>query len=156
MIKDLLLKKAHGESEEEQKVYHKYILCKLEEIGFLIKLENIREIVPFTDLSPVPGVGSNILGVLNLRGIVVPVVDIRDRFDIQSVNKTPLSRFVIFNVDEEPLGLFVDEAQFIVNIDEESFIEVEDRDDYFTDYVQHEGNILGILDIKKIFIDYKI
>lgn len=156
MIKDLLIKKARGESEEEKKIYNKFILCKIKDIGFLIQLKNIREIMNIAELSPVPGVGFNVLGVLNLRGLVVPVIDIRDKFGIGEVLRTPLSRYVIVNIDEEPLGLFVDEAQLIISITSDDYIDVEDHEDYFTDYVQYEDTVLGVLDIKKIFIDYKI
>jgi purine-binding chemotaxis protein CheW len=156
VIKKLLLKKALGKTEEDNKIYHKFILCKIQDMSFLIKIEDIREIVNLMPLTPIPGIEKNILGVLNLRGIVVPVIDIRNKLGINTINKTALSRYIVLNLDKESFALLVDEAQAIIDIEEGSEVDVEKKEIYFNSYVKYTDKEIGILDIKKIFLDYKI
>jgi purine-binding chemotaxis protein CheW len=156
VIKELLLKKALGKTEDDNKVYKKFILCKIHELPLLIKIDEIKEIVNLTNLTPVPGIEKNILGVLNLRGLVVPVIDIRIKFNIDIVTKTPFSRYVVVEINKELIAILVDEAQSIIEVEENNHADTNNTHDYFNDYINYNNDIIGILDLKKIFLDYKI
>jgi chemotaxis signal transduction protein len=157
VIKDILLKKSKGETEEEQKKYYKFILCKIDDYEFLIDILFVKEIVNPLEITSVPGTNEFILGVLNLRGLVVPIVRIQLENEVFKKHVTELTRYVICEIEKEFIGLFVDESQFIVDIEEEILNQFEsDLDNLFYKIVKYEDRNIGILNLKKVFNDYKI
>ncbi len=159
MIKDILLKKSKGEPEEDQKKYQKFVLCKLQDNEFLINILSVKEISNVTEITPVPGVISNVLGILNLRGLVIPIILIN--FDDKPVNplSTELSRYVICEVDKEFIGIYVEEAQFIIDVEEEKINKakkIETEDSLFIKIVEINNRKYGILNLNKLFDEYKI
>lgn len=158
MIKDLLLKKAKGLPVfERPKDLKKYVFCKVGEKSFLIDLSQVKEVVPLTTITDIPGTDHKILGALNLRGDIVVVIDLREKLGVSEVKKTLLSRFVIVYIEGELLGIFVDEAQQIIEVDNDQITrELEGKEEFFYEYVEVEGLLLGVLDLRKIYFDYKI
>lgn len=158
MLKEQLLKKVRGELEDpHSKIVGRYLYCKISDKGFLIDINTIKEIIDIGEkIVPVPGAHAGVLGTLNLRGSIVPVVDIRNDFGLNSVMRTELSRYVIFEYQNELLGLLADEASEVINAVADDYVEPEERKTFFTEYLKVKGQILGILNTDKIFIDYRI
>nr|WP_278252205.1 chemotaxis protein CheW [Deferrivibrio essentukiensis] len=124
---------------------------------FLIELDKVRELVPLTTIANIPGTDHKILGALYLRGEIVVIIDLREKLNVSEVKKTIASRFVIVDVEGELLGIFVDEAQQIIEVGKEQIAkEVEEKEDFFYEYVDVDGLLVGVLDLSKIYFDYKI
>jgi purine-binding chemotaxis protein CheW len=158
VIKQVLLKKAKGLPVVEKPVgLKKYVICKVGAKSFLIELDKVRELVPLTTIANIPGTDHKILGALNLRGEIVVIIDLREKLNVSEVKKTIASRFVIVEVEGELLGIFVDEAQQIIEVGKEQIAkEVEEKEDFFYEYVDVDGLLVGVLDLSKIYFDYKI
>ena len=77
---------------------------------YAIETEYAREVVRLTDFSPVPGAPDFVLGVTNLRGEVLYLVDLRTFFDVPSKGLTDLSRIVVVGIETAEFGILVDEA----------------------------------------------
>jgi len=158
VIKDVLLKKAKGlPVVERPKGLKKYIVCKVGDKSFLIELSQVKELVPLTTITDIPGTDHKILGVLNIRGEIVVVIDLREKLKVGEVKKSLSSRFVIAHIGDELLGIFVDEAQIIIEVGKDQINkELKEKEDFFYEYVEVEGLLLGVLDLSKIYFDYKI
>ncbi|MCB4204878.1 chemotaxis protein CheW [Deferribacterales bacterium Es71-Z0220] len=158
MIKQVLLKKAKGLPVVEKPVgLKKFVVCMVGSKKFLIELDKVRELVPLTTIANIPGTDHKILGALYLRGEIVVIIDLREKLNVSEVKKTIASRFVIVDVEGELLGIFVDEAQQIIEVGKEQIAkEVEEKEDFFYEYVDVDGLLVGVLDLSKIYFDYKI
>lgn len=77
---------------------------------YAIETEYAREVVRLADFSPVPGAPNFVLGVTNLRGEVLCLVDLRKFFDIPSKGLTDLSRIVVVGIETAEFGILVDEV----------------------------------------------
>lgn len=77
---------------------------------YAIETEYVREVVRLADFSPVPGAPDFVLGVTNLRGEVLCLVDLRTFFDVPSKRLTELSRIVVVGMETAEFGILVDEA----------------------------------------------
>ena len=77
----------------------------------------VREIKGWTDITPLPGQAEYVRGVLNLRGIIVPIVDLRCRFDQGLTKATPLHIVIIVQIANKPIGLLADRVLDIVSLD---------------------------------------
>jgi len=79
-----------------------YLTFKLGEEVFGLDVGKVREILDFTTITKVPGTPGFMRGVINLRGSVVPVVDMRVKFGMSSTEKTVNTCIVVAEVELEP------------------------------------------------------
>lgn len=159
MLKEFLIKKAQGLPVVDKPVdVHRFIEARIGNVSFAIELDNVKELVNVPALALVPGAPFNILGIFNLRGEMVTLLDIRERFNISNVMKTPLSRVVVIKIFQELVGLFVDEAQRIIDIPKLNFIENIDQkeESIFSYQIKINDRNLGVLNLEKVYFDYKI
>lgn len=85
-----------------------------EEYG--LPIERLREILKARPATELPRVPAFILGVIAVRGVVVPVIDLRLRLHLAAAPPTPSSRIVIVARDEESFGLLVDEVRQVARL----------------------------------------
>jgi len=77
----------------------------------------VREIKGWTDITPLPKQPEYVRGVLNLRGVIVPIVDLRCRFGQGLTEATPLHIVIIVQIASKPVGLLADRVLDIVSLE---------------------------------------
>lgn len=86
-----------------------------EEYGFNIL--NVQEIKGLTDITRVPFASDFIKGVINLRGSVLPVIDLKKRLGLQDTPYTDSTRIVIVKIDDISVGMLVDAVSEVITLD---------------------------------------
>ena len=115
----------------------------------------VMEVLRSVDITPVPGAPDYVLGIINLRGNVVTVIDTRKRFSLPSKDVDDLSRIVIIESNGQVLGMLVDCVAEVVYL-KESEIDIapnvgNDESSRFIQGVHSKGDSLLILvDINKL------
>jgi len=137
-----------------------YLTFKLDDDKFAVDVQKTREIVDLRDVTKVPQSPEFMLGVINLRGSVVPVIDLRLKFGIQKAESTQATSIVVMDVlvDEETIivGCVVDSVEEVMELDN-SQIEPAPRIGarLNTDFIKGMGKqgdqFLIILDIDRVF-----
>lgn len=89
-----------------------------EEYG--IEVDKVRTIERLSPITRVPKTAAFIKGVINLRGIVVPVIDLRGRFNLPETTATENSRIIVVAVADMEIGFIVDSANDVIDIDTDS------------------------------------
>ena len=79
-----------------------------------INVMQVQEVLRYTEIAPVPGAPSYVLGIINLRGNVVTVLDTRDRFGLYPGEVTEQSRIVIIEAEKHVIGILVDAVAEVV------------------------------------------
>jgi purine-binding chemotaxis protein CheW len=87
-----------------------FVLFRLGVEGYALPVEVVTGIVRFESPTPVPRAPQAVMGVLNLRGRVLPVIDLKARFGAASFSPGPSSRIVVAEGKEGPVGIAVDAA----------------------------------------------
>jgi purine-binding chemotaxis protein CheW len=132
-----------------------YITFKLEE-NYGIELIRIKEIIRYQELTVVPETPAFILGVLSLRGIAVPVIDLRKLFDLPVNQVNEYSVIIVLEVLGRLVGLLVDEVSDMINIKENGitpppkFTERKGAQ-FIQGMVEKEKKFIMLLDVNKIF-----
>ena len=78
----------------------------------------VREIKGWTDITHLPRQPDYVRGVLNLRGVIVPIIDLRCRFGQGLTEASPLHIVIIVHIGSKPVGLLADRVLDIVSLDE--------------------------------------
>lgn len=91
-----------------------WVTFKLENETYGINVMQVQEVLRYTEIAPVPGAPNYVLGIINLRGNVVTVIDTRDRFGLVPAEVTDNTRIVIIETDEQVVGILVDAVAEVV------------------------------------------
>ncbi len=103
-------------SEEVQEPQVRWITFYLGDERFAVQVEAVREILRVNNILPVPGADDFILGITNIRGSVVTVIDGRSRFMLPEKEQDDLSRIIVIEHDDEAVGVLVDSVSDVVDL----------------------------------------
>jgi purine-binding chemotaxis protein CheW len=95
----------------------KVIVFALANEEYGIEVEKVKTIERMMPMTRVPKTYEFVKGVINLRGVVVPVIDLRGRFGLPESAYTDNSRIVIISVNEMEVGMIVDSANDVIDVD---------------------------------------
>ena len=84
------------------------VTFRLDNESYGINVMQVQEVLRHTEIAPVPGAPSYVLGIINLRGNVVTVIDTRQRFGLSPAPITDNTRIVIIEADKQVVGILVD------------------------------------------------
>src|SRR3989344_5977946 len=85
-----------------------WVTFKLDNESYGINVMRVQEVLRYTEIAPVPGAPSYVLGIINLRGNVVTVIDTRQRFGLIPTEVNDNTRIVIIEADKQVVGIMVD------------------------------------------------
>ncbi len=81
-----------------------------------MELQNVREIIRMRGATRLPGTAASSRGIINLRGEIVPLVDLREKLGLAAVDYGHATRIIVVEVEGSPVGLVVDSASQVVRI----------------------------------------
>jgi purine-binding chemotaxis protein CheW len=84
---------------------------------FALNIDDVNEIIKYTEITPIPEAPQFIDGVINLRGVVIPIVSLPERLGFTKEIK-PKSKILICDIKGEKIGLFVDDVNEIMFIED--------------------------------------
>jgi len=89
---------------------------KLGDEEFGVDIMQVQEIIRMQDITAVPNAPEFVEGVINLRGRVIPIVDLRKRFGLEEKSHDKATRIIVVKVDDLTVGLIVDEVSEVLRI----------------------------------------
>ena len=95
-----------------------WVTFRLDGETYGINVMQVQEVLRYTEIAPVPGAPAYVLGIINLRGNVVTVIDTRHRFGLTSADVTDQTRIVIIESDSHVVGILVDAVAEVVYLRE--------------------------------------
>jgi len=137
-----------------------YLSFKLDEEEFALDISKVREVLDFTKITKVPQTPDFMRGVINLRGAVVPVVDLNKKFGIKDTEKTVNTRIIIGQVavegDEIVLGVLADSVHEVMDLEPDKIepapkIGTRLNTDFLKGMGKRDEEFVMILDIDKVF-----
>ena len=90
-----------------------------EEYG--LELLRVKEVIRMRQITWLPKAPACVKGIINLRGDVIPIVDLRERFGLQSIEDTAMTRVIVAEVEGRPVGMVVDSASQVVRVPADQF-----------------------------------
>lgn len=96
-----------------------FVVARLGDQHYGIRISDVNQIIRAVEPTPIPGMHGNIEGIINLRGHIVPVVDIRPTFGILTGETSRDSRIVVVSIQGHDIGLYVDAVSEVLAIDDE-------------------------------------
>lgn len=135
-----------------------WVTFRLDEEIYGINVMQVQEVLRVSEIAPVPGAPEYVLGIINLRGNVVTVIDTRERLGLSSKEVDDSTRIVIIEADKQVVGILVDSVAEVVDL---RMSEVESApnvgNDESSKYIQgvasHDDELLILVDLNKLMTD---
>lgn len=137
-----------------------YLTFKLEHEVFALEISKVREVLDYTAVTKVPQTPDFMLGVINLRGSVVPVVDMRLKFGMTKTETTVNTCIIIVEIELDGettiLGALADSVQEVIELDPEQIeppprIGTRLKTKFIKGMGKRDNEFIIILDIDKVF-----
>lgn len=145
--------------EDTQK--DKYLTFNIENESYGIDIRFVTEIIGIQSITEVPELPDFIRGIINLRGKIIPVMDVRVRFRKQQIPYNDRTCIIVIDISDVSIGLIVDTVAEVMNIAEENVVPPPDsRIGFSNRYVKGIGKVEGevklILDCERLLRDEEL
>ncbi|MGL5770726.1 MAG: chemotaxis protein CheW, partial [Plesiomonas shigelloides] len=132
-----------------------WVTFNLGEETYGVNVMQVREVLRYSEIAPVPGAPSYVLGIINLRGNVVTVIDTRSRFGLYPSDVTDNTRIVIIETEQQVIGILVDSVAEVVylrasEIDKTPNVGTDESSRFIQGVSNRDGELLILVDLNKL------
>lgn len=147
--------------EDEDTMKDRFLTFHLGDEVYGIDILHVIEIIGMLNITKVPDMPEFVRGVINLRGQVIPVMDIRTRFNMPPLEYNDRTCVIVIRVDSELIGLVVDTVEEVVTISENSIspppnIGKKTSHKYINGMGRYGEDIKILLDVNKLLFEKEI
>ncbi len=130
----------------------RYLVFSLGKDEYSIPLSEVREVIALPEITPVPHSPAHFLGIMNLRGQVISVVDLRLKMGFKKLENTRETAIVIVDVGATQLGAVVSSVNYVASFDPADIrgkpdLEKDVRADHVSGVAQKDGKLIILLDM---------
>ncbi|WP_130806474.1 chemotaxis protein CheW [Senegalia massiliensis] len=135
-----------------------FVVFKLDGEEYGINIINVKEIGIYKEPVKIPNSPEFIEGIINYRGEVIPIVNLKKRFNLNDLIISNNTRVIIININDKQVGFVVDEASQTIRIDEEHIENTPEMvtridSEYITGVGKVEDRLILIIDLEKVLTD---
>lgn len=123
---------------------------KVNDVEYAVDIKMVTDIIELPEITVVPLMPEYIKGVINLRGKVVPVIDMRERFSLDKINYDKKTCVIIITIQEISVGLIVDRVVDAENITAADIEESLRKNSYVSHIINLNGKMKLLVDYDKI------
>ncbi len=131
-----------------------FLTFTLDDQDFGIEILRVQEIKNFTKVTPIPNTPDCIKGVMNLRGTIVPIVDLRKKFNMPSTEYSQFTVIIVVNVGDKIMGLIVDAVSDVLNVEGDAIEGAPDLGTIDTSFIKglakSGDRLVTLLDIERL------
>lgn len=144
-----------GEQQSATQPTEQWLTFTLAAEAYAVGILSVREIRGWSGVSRLPQAPAHMLGVVNLRGIFVPVMDLRARFGLDAAALGDNTVIIVLNVAEHLLGVVVDAVSDVIDIDRTEVKPVPNMGAvvdtrYLKGLVTHAEHMVRLLDVERL------
>jgi len=146
---------------DEDTLKGKYLTFYTDNQLFGISIADVVQIVGIQEITAVPEFPSYAKGVINLRGIIIPIIDVRLRLKKEEIGYNERTCIIVTNINGSYIGFIVDEVNEVTNIDNENISDPPQMgSDYTNTFIigiaKLNNHIVLLIDLKKVLNEKEI
>lgn len=132
-----------------------FVVFSINNQNYTLPIDEVIEIIRMQTITDVPGTADYIMGMINLRGKIIPIISLRERFGMPASSFSSITRIIIVQNDSEHIGLLVDEVKMVSHV---QATEVEAAPDIINQidkdcilaFAKLDLDLIGILNMKNV------
>jgi purine-binding chemotaxis protein CheW len=127
---------------------------KIVDQEYALPVENIESVVDKADVTPVPNSKYFLVGLINLRGRIVPVIELTKILGIDVPDDHIYENILVLKINEEEIGMYVDDVENVLSIDPNKLEKFQSKESVYSDKVKGvikiENRLIVYLDLESI------
>ncbi|WP_006786137.1 chemotaxis protein CheW [Thiorhodospira sibirica] len=136
----------------------RYVSFRLEDETYAINVMGVQEVLRVAEIAPVPGAPDYVLGIINLRGNVVTVIDARRRMGLSDKEPDDASRIVIIEANHQEIGILVDSVAEVIElaaseIEPAPNVGNDESSRYIHGVASRDGELTIVVDLNRLLTD---
>lgn len=148
--------KAAGSMKEDPVL--QWVTFRLGNETYGINVMQVQEVLRYTEIAPVPGAPIYVLGIINLRGNVVTVIDTCQRFGLPPIEVTDNTRIVIIEAEQQVIGILVDSVAEVVylrasEIEQAPNVGNDENAKFIQGVANRDNELLILVDLNKLLTE---
>lgn len=135
-----------------------YVIFKLDNEEYAVDIINVKEIIEYAECTNVPNAPDFVKGIINYRQSVVPVINLRQKFNMRTADITSNTRIVIFSLNDKQVGFLVDDASQVLTINDENIedapaIIMGSEDKFISGIGKVDNRMIIVLDLENLLTE---
>ena len=132
------------------------VVFSLGQVEYGGDIKKVQEIIRLPEVTALPGTADYILGIFNLRGSIIPIVDLKKKLGLPSTEATDETRVIVVEISNKKVGLIVDEVSEVMSFSSEDIFPADDvsfgiQERHVQGVVRLNDRLLVLLDLDNIF-----
>lgn len=141
--------------QKESTKSNQYVLFKLDDEDYGIEIEYVKTIEKTLNITRVPNTKPYVKGVINLRGEVIPVISLRERFGLPVKDNNNDTRIIIVSIKDYVVGLIVDSSSEVIHLDDNEIdnppsVGGVNNVEFIKGIGKKDGKLIMLLNLKKV------
>ncbi|MDR2906258.1 MAG: chemotaxis protein CheW [Helicobacteraceae bacterium] len=148
-------------AEHSGKTYERFLTFYLGAECYGVPIASVKEIIALIKTTKIPKSPYYLRGVMNLRGVIIPVVDMRARFHMEAVEATMHTAVIIVKIREDSIGFVVDRVEEVVNASNDQISEPTSFGDgvdrgYIKNMIRTEKAVIMVMGLENILSEQEL
>ncbi len=144
------------ETAQTAKTFSRFLTFYIDDEQYGLDISRIKEIIALMNITHIPKTPDFVKGVINLRGSIIPVIDIRLKFGMEAKEETVETAIVIYEIDGVSIGFIVDRVEDVISINTDHISDAPDfgtsiDTTFISGIAEVDEGVIMILDLKNIF-----
>ncbi len=140
---------------KESEAQRQIVAFRVGEEVFGLEIGNVREVIEYREVTPVPRAPEFVAGIISLRGAILPVVDLRKRIGVEPTEPGPETVILVLEVDGRRVGLVADQILDILKAGPERALRTKERkgavaQEYIQEILKVEDRVVILLRVDKL------
>lgn len=141
-------------ARDNNDLLHHLVTFRLGREEYGVEISSVQEIIRAIDLTQVPGAPVHVRGVINLRGKIIPVVDLRKRLGMPEVEDSEEQRIIVIDIRNKRIGMLVDGVSQVIKLSSSVVEEIPEEaisinQNYIEGVGKMDGRLIIILDLNR-------
>ena len=117
---------------------------------FAIEIHRLTEVLSYSPITPLPGAPLFVEGMIDLRGELIPVIDLRKRMGLKEIRNQMQTRILITRIQQQKIGLIVDLADQVYTVPVENIKAPPEGSEFILAVAKQDQELLVILDLERL------
>ena len=144
-----------GGSIQKEENLLQFVIFQVDSQNFALEIKRVKEILPRRKITVLPKAPAFLEGMIELRGSLIPVIDLRKRWGVSEIRNDSATRIIVLRVRKKKVGLIVDSVQRVLSVPIEDIDVPPDMtrsrgSEYILAVAKHQGELYLILDVDRL------
>ena len=130
-----------------------FVAYRIGNQSFAIEIHRLFEVLSYSPVTRIPGAPQFLEGIIDLRGELVPVIDLRKKLGEQDCHNEMQTRILIVRMFQQKLGFIVDSADQVYTVPVETILPPPESSQWILAVIKQDNELLMVLDLEKLLTE---